>query len=67
MPPLALPPIATRASKEARGLIGYDPVAMPRITHSDAIVRAARLELVVVIFIPSGVKLTTKYGSSIRR
>ena len=25
-----MPPIAAHASKEARGLIGYDPVAMPR-------------------------------------
>ena len=34
-----LPPIAARASKEARGLIGYDPVAMPRyffvVTYAD--------------------------------
>ena len=30
------------------------------ITRSEAIVRAARLELAVVIFMPSGVKATTK-------
>ena len=34
-----LPPIVARASKEARGLIGYDPVAMPRyffvVTYAD--------------------------------
>ena len=33
------------------------------ITRSEAIVRAARLELAVAIFIPSGVKVTTNYGS----
>jgi hypothetical protein len=33
------------------------------IARSEAIVRAARLELAVVIFMPSGVKVTTKYGS----
>ena len=34
-----MPPIAARASKKARGLIGYDPVAMPRyffvVTYAD--------------------------------
>jgi hypothetical protein len=34
-----LPPIAARASKEVRGLIGCDPVAMPRyffvVTYAD--------------------------------
>jgi hypothetical protein len=33
------------------------------ITRSEAIVRAARLEFAAVIFIPSGAKVTTKYGS----